>query len=341
MLAKVLIIESDQNIQSYAYNDSSELVFHIDEDIIHSLEAIYKVRINSLNQKSKLAYIEYAPNLHGIVNLKKSNLQAGSNLLCQLTWPGNEKKLPKFSTDIKLLGKYVILLPNDSRHYFSKHLKTSLSVLSEKYKNVGIIFRSSIDDISDHSLIENEIQYLLIQVQVLKSWQESSAGQLTAPTYRFMQLLRAARLSNNVQIHTNSVRIYKYLMPYLDLWQIDAITLDESLVVDDISLKLDKCYAEFSLEIHKLSGINLIDINSKNSLLNFYQVNYLAIDEIVHQIWLRDLSGIILLDFIKNMSIVQQQKLIVKLEKCFEDDWRQNQILGFTKAGICEIIRNK
>ena len=155
-----------------------------------------------------------------------------------------------------------------------------------------------------------------------------------------MQLLREARLSPSIEIYTNDEVIFDHLEPYLDLWLLDTIHLDRALTANPMD-KLPKDYAEFGLEIHKLSGINLIDINSKSAPLNFYQVNYLAIDEIVRQIWLQDLTGIILLDFIKNMSVEENHKLLAKLNGYLENDWRKNQVLGFTRAGICEIIRNK
>src|SRR6185437_5686676 len=301
MLTKLLIIENESDIQSFAYNKSGSLIYHLSEDKKASnLEAIYKARINSVNKKSKFAYIDYAPNLQGIVNLKNTNVQSGSDLLCQLVWQGDQNKLPKLSEEIKLLGKYVIVLPNTSQHFFSKQLKSSpLTELSNKYQGNGIIFRSSIDAISVYSIIENEINFLIKQAGILKHWQEKPIGQLTASGYKVMQLLREARLSPSIEIYTNNEAIFDYLTPYLELWQLDAISLDESLAANPGD-ELLKNHAEFGLEIHKLSGINLIDINSKNAPLNFYQVNYLAIDEIVRQIWLQDLTGIILLDFIKN-----------------------------------------
>lgn len=342
MLAKLLIIENESNIQSFAYDESGSLIYHINEDNkAFNLEAIYKARINSVNKKSKFAYVDYGPNLQGIINLKNTNVQAGSDLICQLMWQGDQNKLPKLSEEIKLLGKYVIVLPKSSHHFFSKQLKSSpITKLSVKYQDIGIIFRSSIDAISDYSIIENEITFLSKQADILKHWLELPIGQLTTSTYKFMQLLREARLFPSIEISTNNEVLFDYLLPYLDLWQLDAISLDESLTANPMD-KLPKGYSQFGLEIHKLSGINLIDINSKNAPLNFYQVNYLAIDEIVRQIWLQDLTGIILLDFIKNMSVEENHKLLAKLSGYLENDWRKNQVLGFTRSGICEIIRNK
>ncbi|MCE3269214.1 MAG: hypothetical protein K0R49_1466 [Burkholderiales bacterium] len=340
MLTKLMIIEEGNIIQSFGYNESGILIYNLVESKIANLEAIYKARVNSVNKKSKFAYINYLPNLQGIINLRNTNVQAGSDLLCQMVWQGDKNKLPKFSEEIKLIGKYVIILPTTTQHFFSRQLRSSQTTLSEKYKGIGIIFRSHIDCITNQKLIDNEIKLLSIQAGLLKSWPEKSAGQLTSHSYKFMQLLREAKLSPAIEVFTNTRVIFNHLTSYRDLWQLNAINLDTSLIFPPVD-ELPNKHAEFSLEIHKLSGINLIDINSKNAPLNFYQVNYLACEEIVRQICLRDLTGIILLDFIKNMSQEEQQKLITKLAALLEIDWRKNQMLGFTKAGICEIIRNK
>ncbi|MCC2625437.1 MAG: hypothetical protein K0R14_1310 [Burkholderiales bacterium] len=342
LLSKFFIIKNKHGLQSFGYDESGSLIYHLEEGALNpNLEAIYKARISLVNKRSKLAYIDYAPNLQGIINLKHTNIQPGANLLCQLVWQGDKRKLPKFSEEIKLPGKYVILLPNSTRHFFSKDLKSPLATtLSAKYQNIGMIFRSCIDEVSERTLIEDEIDFLSKQLELIKVWQGKPFGRLTVAAYKFMQLLRETRLSKDMEIFTNNPAIFDYLLPYLDLWQLSAVNLDESLTAPSID-KSFKEHEEFGLEIHKLSGINLIDINSKNANLNFYQVNYLAIDEIVRQIWLQDLTGIILLDFIKNMSIEENHKLLTKLNSYLGNDWRKNQVLGFTKAGICEIIRNK
>jgi ribonuclease G len=248
--------------------------------------------------------------------------------------------LPKFSEDIKFIGKYVIVAPNTTEHVFSKQLTAEPYDISDKYLDTGLIFRSSVEDVTNDKLIENEIDFLIKQAEIIKAWQQLPLGLLNQPTYKFMQLLREAKLSPKTHVYTNSQLLFDRIVPYTNLWQFAGVDLDKSLAIpsDEISIKI---YAEFGLELHKLSGINLIDINSKNAPLSFFSVNYLAIDEIVRQILLQDLTGIILLDFIKNMSMFDQQKILAKLTKCMSNDWRRNQILGFTKAGICEIIRNK
>ncbi|MCC2645253.1 MAG: hypothetical protein K0R94_1031, partial [Burkholderiales bacterium] len=95
MLTKLMVIEEGNIIRSFGYNESGILIYNLVESKIANLEAIYKARVNSVNKKSKFAYINYLPNLQGIINLRNTNVQAGSDLLCQMVWQGDKNKLPK------------------------------------------------------------------------------------------------------------------------------------------------------------------------------------------------------------------------------------------------------
>ena len=67
----------------------------------------------------------------------------------------------------------------------------------------------------------------------------------------------------------------------------------------------------------------------------------MVLDAIYQQICLRNLQGIILLDLVKNMSDVEQQRILLYLTKLFKNDLTNTKILGFSHSGLCEIIRNK
>lgn len=345
MLAKLEIITIGSKIQSFAYDEAGELCYHLEDNRLCGLGAIYRLRVNQINKKSKFAYVDYADGLQGVINLRNVNVQPGSYLFGQMTWAGDEDKLPKFSEEIKLLGKYVILLKDTCGHLYAKELKNkeALCSLSARYPGLGIIFRSQINFISNNDLVINEIRFLEEQLSLVHNWPLSMVGRINAPNYKFMQLLRESKLSDQLEIVTNSQHVFDYLLPYLELWQLDSISLDEAISIHDKMELVNRArdYQEFSLEVHKLSGINLIDVNSKKSRLDFSQINYLSVDEIVRRIYLLDMTGIILIDFIKNMVVAEKEKISNRLIARLADDWRQNQILGFTRAGIFEIIRNK
>ena len=156
--------------------------------------------------------------------------------------------------------------------------------------------------------------------------------------------------SPELSIFTNNANVFAAMKPYVDMWQIDNLNYDPdltpSLYENNVRQSLDSQQKIASKHggnfiCHKLSGINLIDINSDKTQSDFYTLNYLLCEELVTTIKLQDLCGIILIDFVKDISTKQQDNIVNKLNSLLTNDWRKNTVLGFTNAGLCEIIRSK
>jgi ribonuclease G len=359
MVDKLIIQALEETDTAYmvGYSKDSKPEYFIKYSISLSstLESIFLAKVVDINNKNKTAFVNYSEDKIGFVNLNQSknqNLQKGSQLSCQLTWLGDDSKLAKLEDNINFVGRYVILV-NRNIHKFACDKTLEIREIANKYLDYGVIFRSSINSLTDLSIVDDELQQLINKMdEVLRiSISKSSVQCLEQGLPFYLQVLRNLRYSEEIHIITNCQSVFDNILPYMDLWQIDQLTIDKRLQTDIVSLnnlvhQNIISHNNYSLEIHKLSGINLIDINSGagypgTSKLSFYQVNYLAIEEIVRQIKLRDLSGIILLDFIKNMTFAEKQQIYNRLEMLFKDDWRHVRLLGFTNAEIFEIIRNK
>lgn len=347
MINKIYIYNSQNTIYTLVYDDSKQLIYQLIESEDTYNQGIFLGKVNQVYSKSRIAWVNYKDDLTGILNLTKQHLlQSGSNIACQMTWEGDEKKSPKFSHELKLTGKYVILV-NSKNHFYAKGLLNNkrFDEISNKYKNYGLIFRSALNYLENLDFLEQEIKSL---ISVLNSIDDkirnSSFNQQIYPgTPKYLTFLKNIIYSKELNIYTNCEKIYNNLQKYQELWQIFKINFDKN-----IDLKLVQNFDNqinnngIFITFHKLSGINLIDIDSRNTNLNFYQVNYLAIDLIIQRIKLQDLCGIILIDFIKNMNLKQQVSIAEKINNLLcSNDWRKNEILGFTKSGIFEIIRKK
>jgi len=175
-------------------------------------------------------------------------------------------------------------------------------------------------------------------------------GQIVAGVADYLRLIRSLEFSPELSIFTNNANVFATLKSYIGMWQIDNLNFDPdltpSLYENNIRQSIDlqqKIVSKHggNFVCHKLSGINLIDINSDKMQSDFYTLNYLLCEELIDIIKLQDLCGIILIDFVKNMSIKQQDHIINKLNLLLINDWRKSRVLGFTNAGLCEIIRSK
>jgi ribonuclease G len=350
LIHKIIIYRQDKQIFTLGYNLNGHLEYFLIDELAPLTEAIFLAKVKFIHSQNKLAFIEYTEGKTGAINLSKElALQAGSLIPCQMTWAGDEGKKAKFSSQLKFVGKYVILADRNSQP-FAKVLHNSeyLTLLQAKYLNQGLVFRSATHKLADLSAVEEEIQQLVRLKELVQAAKTkfSNPIQLTSGAPKYMLLLRNVSYTEDLTILVNDEAVFERLLPYVELWQIDQLSLDESIRLDIDELLqplIDYLVVTESakLSIHKLSGINLIDVNSRDINLDFYKINYLAIEEIVRQIKLRDLTGIILIDFIKNMTLKQQRELTQKLIALFVSDWRLSKVLGFTQAGICEIVRNK
>ncbi|MBY0379952.1 MAG: ribonuclease E/G, partial [Burkholderiales bacterium] len=207
---------------------------------------------------------------------------------------------------------------------------------------------TNINYLNDILLVDREIALLVEQKKLVVTLmqQKSDIACLYGGVTLYNRLLRDAKLDREIEVITNDELVFNNLSKYVDLWQINRVDLDYQLQIDIKSIKHKTqqnliTHESYSLEIHALSGINLIDINSHAAKLNFFQVNYFALDEIIRQIQLRDLTGIILIDLIKNMSTDEKTQIKNKVSNLVNKDWRHNKVLGFTNAELFEIIRTK
>lgn len=94
------------------------------------------------------------------------------------------------------------------------------------------------------------------------------------------------------------------------------------------------------LMIERTQALWSIDVDSAKSQLSFEKLNQKAIIEIAHQIILKNLSGVILIDFIGFKTKKEQASLLKSLKSAFQNDTR-TKIYGFTSLGLLEIRRTR
>lgn len=351
LLNKIIIYRADNDcIYAFAYSND-KLVFVTEDILTINTESVFRGKITKVNLASKSAFIEYLPDHTGFMNLPvKLNVQSGSTLAAQLTWLGDENKQAKLRHNWCLVGKYVVYAGKQPQRIqssvISDNLKARLSAVLDNYPAHWVI-RSCVTDELDFDCVVSEMKLLHQQASQITA--SSSFGQIHAGVANYLKLIRELQLADGCEIISNQQEIHQHLLSYQDVWQIDVLSFEPNIAGD----KLVSVYKDLlasnsvnlangaSLEINTVSGITIIDVNSSRSNLDGSKLNFLVLDAIYQQICLRNLQGIILLDLIKNMSEIEQQKIMNYLTKLFRQDITNTKILGFSHSGLCEIIRNK
>ena len=122
-----------------------------------------------------------------------------------------------------------------------------------------------------------------------------------------------------------------------ELWEIHP-------VLDDLAALTDKTVPSetgWSLIVEPLETLTVIDVNAGGAALDIKTINRDAGAEAMRQIRLRNLSGLILIDFLKNPKKGDQQGLLQSLRKAAKADPARVDILGFTHAGLLELTRQR
>lgn len=342
---KVIIHRNGDLIYNFVYSNN-KLTFAVTDDIVQTFsESIVPVRISRINQANNSAFVEYSDTQTGYINLPKwLKVQNGSKLHAQLTWQGNNSKQAKFRATWQIAGKYIVYnSKSDKLKFTNKNLSPELlnklnNLLSNQPATWSIrtiaINKTNID------LIINEAQEIYSIAEEINSNKEYIYNGI--PNY--LKIFRELNLADNIEVFTNDDNIYNELVKKQNLWVIDTISYNRNLSLPTDTLlneKLIQLENGSTLEIGYFAGINIIDINSGSNNTDKNTTNFLILDEIYRQICIQNLQGIILVDVIKNSSILQEDKIINHLQKLFRHDISQTKILGFSNSGLLEIIRNK
>lgn len=349
-LTKFLIYKNNDETYGFAYCDKELSFVTHDKDSLNS-EAIFMARVSKLNASQKSAFVEYHNGAQGFINLSPNcKVQDGSLIPVQLVWLGDEQKQAKLRSNWQLIGKYLVYSPNSQNGIHAKHLSADLIVKFQEYLTQfpgQWILRSSVNNKINPDIIKLEMEALCKKALSIKSF--SGTGLILQGMPNYLKLLRSLEFAQDCEITTNDQAINDMLIQYQDLWEIDSITYDKRLDCEkSIALHLSSLATNSiplssgaQLEIHTVAGINIIDINSSRLDLPPGKLNFVVLDQIYRQICLRNLQGIILLDVIKNMTISDEGKITDYLIKLFKNDISHTKILGFTKSGLCELIRNR
>ncbi|GMB00635.1 Rne/Rng family ribonuclease [Pelosinus sp. IPA-1] len=298
-----------------------------------------------------------------------SALTVGKDVMIQIVKDAIGTKGPRATTHLTLPGRYVVLMPTvdyiaTSRRIVSEEERVRLKQIVEKVRpeGMGVIVRTMSEGKSEEDL-QKDIEYLYNLWKALVA----RGKRATAPIllYRDVDLvIRIVRdyLSDDVEefildhqeAYGRVCDLLKYASPELvsrvRLYQgkEDIFThygLDEELnKLGQRSVWL-KCGGY--IVIDKTEALTVIDVNtgkfvgSTNLSDTVFQTNLEAASEIVRQIRLRDIGGIIIVDFIDMDKEEQKQAVVAALEEKFKRDRTKTNVLGFTGLGLVEITRKK
>lgn len=297
-------------------------------------------------------------------------LQPGTELLVQIVKEPISSKGPRLTTEISLTGRYMVLIPFSDKISISQKIKSTEEKVrlrqlidSIKPKNFGVIIRTSAEG-KRVAELNNEMKTLLL------SWEEAvaKARRAKAPAMVYEEESRIVGVLRDIfsptfeNIYVNDAEICNQIRKYVTLIAPDRRDIvklyDKSEPIFDTFNITKQIKSSFGKTVSFRSGayiiiehteaLHVIDVNSGNRSkgapdqeTNALEVNLRAADEIARQLRLRDMGGIIVIDFIDMAKPEHRQKLYDHMRELMSNDRARHNILPLSKFGLMQITRQR
>ncbi len=289
-------------------------------------------------------------------------LKKGQKLLIQIKKDSNDKKGAKISTHISIPSKYVAFMPNSNIVTISQKVeegkrKEELLKLAKDNisKNDGIIIRTSAFEASDEDIIKDIKRCIKKWNDVLEKYSKCKENKLIAPAESIQEKMILDLEID--KITTNDKEEYEKIKELIQSEEIKNVKIEykakqDLLDVYDIEKQIAKSEERKVwlncggfITIDKTEALTAIDVNTgkftgnKDLETTVFKVNKEATVEIAKQLRLRDIGGIIIIDYIDMINEENKKKIEDLLKEELKKDRTKTQVEGFTKLNLIEMTR--
>ncbi|MEC7854822.1 MAG: Rne/Rng family ribonuclease, partial [Candidatus Neomarinimicrobiota bacterium] len=297
------------------------------------------------------------------------DLKTGQSIFVQVIKEAFAGKGPRITTEVAIPGRLLVLVPNSkyvgiSKKIWDKYERRRLKKLvsSLKDNDAGIIVRTVAEGKSEE-LIKNDLQNLENNWQkILKaSNQKKDVELLYEDLETASSVIRDLFTPDISKIVIDSKKLYKKINSYLeDVSPNMASRLEhykikkplfESMGIENEIDKLlrPKVWLKSGayLIIEKTEAMVVVDVNSgrfvgkKNHEENSLKINLEACKEVARQLRLRDLSGLVVIDFIDMKNESNRKKIYYELRKELKKDRAKVAVSPISDFGLLEMTRQR
>ncbi|MDD3077919.1 MAG: Rne/Rng family ribonuclease [Paludibacter sp.] len=297
-------------------------------------------------------------------------LKPGQDILVQIAKEPISTKGPRLTAEISIAGRFLVLIPFADKVSVSQKIKTEEErvrlrqlIQSIKPKGFGVIVRTVAEE-KKVAELDNELKILLKRWEdaVAKTQQSKGVTLILEELGRTVGIIRDLFNTNFKHIHINDVGVFNEVRDYIELIapeRKDIVKLykDETPIFDSfgITKQIKSAFGKTVsfksgayLIIEHTEALHVIDVNSGNRSKagngqeeNALDVNLAAADEIARQLRLRDMGGIIVVDFIDMHESENRQKLYERMREVMSNDRAKHNILPLSKFGLMQMTRQR
>ncbi len=300
---------------------------------------------------------------------KDSKLSPGDELLVQVSREAVKTKAPTVTCNLNFPGKYLVLTTGKKQLGLSAKLsqeeKERLRGIAEPLltEEFGVIVRTNAAQIPGEILQEEYRRLRGICHRVFtEGIHQSCFSKVYQEPPAYAAGIRNLRKEQLLEIITDEPQIYETLTQYLSVYQPEDLGKlrfyqEEELTLDrlyGITANLNQALKErvwlksgAYLIIQPTEALTVVDVNTgkydghKKLRETFLRINLEAAQELARQLRLRNLSGIIVVDFIDMEDREDQKTLMDALERELKKDPVKTVLVDMTPLGLVELTRKK
>jgi len=361
-------LETDAFLHFSDVDESLESSIILDEDDEEEEEPVENPKENQKNKQK-----DTKKKLTHTFSTKKSgdfqiNIEKNQNIVVQVTREAYSTKGVKVTSKIAIPGRYLVLLPYDKLlgvskkiHFFKERKRLRYEAKKFLNKEYGCIIRTAAKGKSEEDLY-NDWEYLKsVWEQVENKIKKSKAPELVYKDVTLTKTLVRDKFDNSVQsfivdsksiyneITTylkwvsphllNKVQLYKKPKPIFEYYGVDRD-------INNIYRRTVKLRSGGSIVIDQTEAMIVIDVNSGRSTdseqeLTALNTNLEALYEICKQIRLRDMGGMVIIDFIDMLREENKRKIFNEFKKIMSRDKAKSVVFPISELGLLQITRQR
>ncbi len=304
---------------------------------------------------------------HGGVNDVLKNNQS---ILVQIVKEPISTKGPRISSELSIAGRYIVLVPFSDRVSISQKIASSEEkdrlkrlIMSIKPKGFGVIIRTVAEG-KKVAELDKDLQNLMDRWNAMckKLRGAHLPSKVLSELHKGTSIIRDMFNDNFTAIHIDDENLYVQIKDY-----VQSIAPKKENIVKYYDSKVP-IFEKFGIErqiktsfgktvsgakgsylvIEHTEAMHVIDVNSGNRSNKSktqedtaLEVNMLAASEVARQLRLRDMGGIIVIDFIDMAKAENRKKLYQHLRDEMSDDKAKHKILPPSKFGLIQITRQR
>ncbi len=297
-------------------------------------------------------------------------LKTGDTIIVQVSKEPISTKGPRLTTDISIAGRHLVLIPFSNKVHLSQKIKSNdekkrlKSIVGKALPhNFGAIVRTAAQGKTEQD-ITSDIQNLLgkWKTTMAKLQKTPVPALLVGEVSRTTTILRDLLSNSFSNIHTDSNEIYQNIKDYISEIEPDAEKIvklykgnipifDHYGITKQIKQQFGRT-VPFKrgayLIVEHTEALHVIDVNSgkrskadENQEQNAMECNLNAVPEVARQLRLKDMGGIIVIDFIDLNLSMNRAKVYEAMRIAMSTDRAKHNILPLTKFGLMQITRQR